>query len=175
MRTESDEVTSYKCRTCQVTFDELPLCFGADAPETWDALPDNDRARNGRLTDDVCEIDGQHFFIRGRLEIPIRSSDRVFAWLVWSSLSEVNFRRVQELWSTVGREREDPYFGWLNSALPYSPSTLNLKVLVHTRPVGERPWVELEATDHPLSVEQRDGITWERVHDIVHRLGRDGA
>ncbi len=154
---------------------ELPLCFGADAPAAWDALPESERSRRGWLTSDLCEIDGQHFFIRGRLEIPILSSDRVFAWLVWSSLSEENFRRAQERWSTAGREQEAPYFGWLSSVLPGYPSTTNLKVLVHTRAVGERPWVELEATDHPLSVEQRDGITWERVHGILHSVSNDGA
>ena len=166
---------SFTCRTCEVEQDELPLCFGADAPATWDALPESERSKRSRLTDDVCEIDGQHFFIRGRLEIAIHGSNRAFAWLVWSSLSESNYRRAQDLWSTAGREQEPPYFGWLNSALPGYPSTVNLKVLVHTRPVGERPWVELEPTEHPLSLEQRNGITWQRVHEIVHGVTHGGA
>ena len=38
---------------------------------------------------------------------------------------------------------------------------------MHTRPVGVRPYIELEATDHPLAVEQREGITWERVQEIA--------
>src|SRR5262249_21748671 len=29
------------------------------------------------------------------------------------------------------------------------PTLLNLKTNVHTRPVGERPLIELEPTDHP--------------------------
>jgi hypothetical protein len=38
---------------------------------------------------------------------------------------------------------------------------------VHTRPVGERPFVELEPTEHPLAVEQRTGITLDRVREIA--------
>src|SRR5436309_1664872 len=166
---------TYICRTCHGKHHELPLCFGADTPAAWATVPDDERARRCRLTTDLGEIDGQHFFIRGRLEIPIHSSDQVFVWLVWSTLSGMNYRRAKELWLTAGRERETPSFGWLNSLLPGYPNTLNLKLLVHTRPVGERPSVEIEPTEHPLSVEQRGGITWERVHEIVHSMGRDGA
>ncbi len=46
-------------------------------------------------------------------------------------------------------------------------TTLNLKTHVHSRPVGERPYVELEPTDHPLAVEQRTGITVDRVREIA--------
>jgi hypothetical protein len=39
--------------------------------------------------------------------------------------------------------------------------------MVHTREVGQRPRIELEPTDHPLAVEQRQGITRERVQEIA--------
>ncbi|MGW5778962.1 DUF2199 domain-containing protein [Streptomyces sp. NPDC003863] len=41
---------------------------------------------------------------------------------------------------------------------------------VHTRPIGERPLVELEPTDHVLAVEQRAGITMDRVREIAKAL-----
>jgi hypothetical protein len=44
---------------------------------------------------------------------------------------------------------------------------LNLKTHVHARPVGQRPFIELEPTDHPLAVEQRSGITMARVREIA--------
>ena len=91
-------------------------------------------------------------------------------WLAWVSLSQKNFSRACELWDKAGRENEPPYFGWLSSALPYEPPTLNLKVNLHTRPVGERPFVELEPTGHPLAVEQREGISPAKVQQIAERL-----
>ena len=53
--------------------------------------------------------------------------------------------------------------------------TLNLKTEVHTEPVGTRPHVVLEPTDHPLSVEQRSGITVRRVPEIAELLLHPGV
>jgi hypothetical protein len=76
-----------------------------------------------------------------------------------------------DLWSTPGREQEPAYFGWLSTELPtYPVSTLNLKTHVHTDQVGTRPHVVLEPTEHPLAVEQRTGITMQRVREIAEVL-----
>jgi len=81
------------------------------------------------------------------------------------------FQRTIDLWETEGREREPPYFGWLTSELPiYDPSTLSLRTHVHTQPVGTRPRIELEPTDHPLAIEQRQGISMSRVEEIAGML-----
>ncbi|MEU0851450.1 DUF2199 domain-containing protein [Streptomyces flaveolus] len=140
--------------------------YTADAPAVWDlsfAVADD-----CLLSSDQCVIRAEHYFVKGLIEIPVIGSDEVFSWGVWVSLSRDNFSRAADLWDTPGRESEKPCFGWLTTELPlYSPTTLNLKTHVHTRPVGERPYVELEPTDHPLAVEQRTGITLERVRDIA--------
>lgn len=60
-----------------------------------------------------------------------------------------------------------PYLGWLQSALPYEPTTLNLKTSVQTMPIGERPNIIVELSDHPLSIEQHHGITMARVQQIA--------
>jgi len=114
-------------------------------------------------------IDGEHFFVRANLRIPIAGRDEHFEWGVWTTLSKPNFLRMTDLWQTPGRETEPPYFGWLSPELRlvYGQSTINLKTHVHTQPVGSRPHVELEHTDHPLAVEQHHGITWERVEEIA--------
>ncbi|MEU3481942.1 DUF2199 domain-containing protein [Streptomyces sp. NPDC033753] len=94
------------------------------------------------------------------------------------SLSRESCSRAADLWDRPGREEEKPQFGRLTTDLPVcSPTTLNLKTNVHTRPIGERPYVELEPTDHPLTVEQRTGIIQDRVRAIaaaVFNPFRDG-
>lgn len=139
------------------------------APDFWRSeLADDPRSG---LSSDQCIIGGEHFFVVGLIEIPIVGTDQTFSWGVWASLSEANIIRMSELWETPGRESEPPYFGWLSTELPvYGTPTLNLKVNVHTRPVGERPFIELEPTDHPLAVEQRTGITYGRVQELAERL-----
>ncbi|MFE7803030.1 hypothetical protein [Nocardia sp. NPDC057440] len=41
---------------------------------------------------------------------------------------------------------------------------------MRTQPIGNRPLVELEPTDHPLAVEKRTGITSARVHWIAEQI-----
>ncbi len=160
----------YRCAHCGELHDGPLFSYGADAPAYWYGLPEAERDARAELSDDLCVIDEEFFFIRARLLIPVHGGPHDFEWGVWVSLSEQNFRHAIERWNEPGREREAPSFGWLSTELPLYPSTLNLKSLVHTQPVGERPLVELEATDHPLAVEQREWITLQRVQDIAEQL-----
>ncbi len=160
----------YICHHCGQFHDGPPLSYGAPAPYYWYLIPEPERARRCILSSDQCIVDGKYFFMAGTIEIPVLGSPQSFSWTVWVSLSRENFERASALWETPGREAEPPYFGWLSTRLPLYPDTLNLKTLVHTQPVGLRPSVELEPTDHPLSVEQREGIPWARVQEIAELL-----
>lgn len=142
------------------------MSYSTMAPDVWSPSFEGDP--NSMLSPDQCVIEGRHFFIRGLIEIPVIGSEDVFSWGVWVSLSRDNFARAVDVWNVEGREAEQPYFGWLGTELaPYPDSTTNLKTNAHTRPVGKRPFIELEPTDHPLAVEQRTGITQDRVREIA--------
>lgn len=160
-------MSGFICSTCGQYHEEVPMCFGPLAPALYFSIPEEERESRCVLSSDQCIIDEKHFFIIGRIVIPVTDGPEPFVWLAWVSLSEKNFERASKLWNKKGREKEPPYFGWLQSALPYSESTLNLKTLVHTKPVGERPLIELEETEHQLAVEQHHGITMSRVQKIV--------
>jgi len=164
----------YECRSCGQVHEGPPISYGVDAPALWYEIPEAERAARTELTSDLCVVDDQHFFILGNVEIPIIGSKEPFAWSVWVSLSLTNFQRTVKLWKKKGREKEPPYFGWLSTQLPCYPETLNLKTHVHTRPVGQRPFIELEPTAHPLAVEQREGISCERVQEIAETVLHDG-
>ena len=157
----------WRCGSCGQWHDDLPLASGPPAPMLWFTIPESEREQRAMLSSDLCLIDEQHGFIVGNLEIPIIGSDKLFSWDAWVSVSLPNFKRAFQLWEQVGRESEPPYFGWLSSVLPGYPETIHLKAMVQTREVGRRPHIELEPTDHPLAVEQRSGITWERVQEIA--------
>lgn len=145
------------------------MSFVAPAPEYW--TEDLADSGEGSLSADQCVINGEWFFVHGLIEIPVVDCDEPFSWGVWVSLSKQSYHRMAELWETQGREQEPPYFGWLSTDLPvYSPTTINLRTHLHTRPVGERPFIEVEPTDHPLAVEQRTGITRARVAEIADIL-----
>ena len=160
----------YRCRVCGLVHDGLPLSYGAEAPELWFTIPEEERHYRTLLSSDQCEIDNKFFFIVGNIDIPIIDMEDTFSWTVWVSLSKDNYKRAGKLWTKKGRESEPPYFGWLRTRLPVYPDTLNLKTMVHTRPVGKRPYIELEPTDHPLAIEQHQGITQERVQEFAEKI-----
>jgi hypothetical protein len=140
--------------------------FGAEAPLSYYAVAESERASRCELGSDDCVIDRQWFFVRGCLEIPVHGADEPFSWGVWVSLSEKNFRTWLENFDQQHRSHLGPFFGWLNAWLKPYPETVNLKTHVHLRDHGVRPWIELEPTDHPLAIEQRNGISIDRVAEI---------
>jgi hypothetical protein len=159
----------YTCGCCGEYHPELPMSYGADAPCYW--LEEFAADAASMLNSDLCVIKGEHYFVRGVIEIPVLGGDDVHSWGVWASLSEPNFKKTIELVDAEGREAEPSYFGWLSTELPiYEPTTVSLKTHVHTRPVGQRPWIELEPTAHPLAIEQREGISLDRVREIAQRM-----
>jgi len=162
---------SYICGTCGKTHQGAPLRWGPDAPNAWAAMAQHDREKRGELGTDQCVIDEERFFIRGQIEIPVVDVKDVFAWLVWIEVSAQDFGRMSKLWTVAGREQKDPsHSGVLANELAiYEEQTLGLKVKLHTRPVGERPFVEVVA-DHKLRDEQRDGISSHHVQDIADKL-----
>lgn len=164
-------VTGFWCSCCGQWHDEMPMAFGLNVPESL-LGPVEGREKRVEMDDDICIIRGDTsvYLVRSRLEIPMIDGPEPFAYTVWVSLSEKNFDRMLDLWQTNGRESEPPYFGWLVNSIPNYPETASLKAHVHTRPVGRRPLIELEPTDHPLAVEQREGITMAWVQEIVERV-----
>lgn len=144
----------------------LPYAYHAPAPAVW--TPDLDDDPESELQPELCVVRGEEFFLHGIIRLEVLDGDDDFDWGVWVSLSPDNYERAVDLWDTPGRETEPPYFGWLTTELPtYARSTLLLKTSVHTRPVGLRPLIVLEPTDHPLAVEQREGITVARLEEIA--------
>lgn len=165
----------FQCATCGNWHDELPLNFSFAEPYYVEELELGDRERLVSGEGDFRELprDGDtHFFIRGRIEIPIVGTNDVFTYGVWTSLSPTNYTAAK---AAYAKNREaGPFFGWLSNSFPHYPETLNLKTNVHLR-TDVRAAVELEPTDHPLAVEQREGITMERVKEIISLVMHESA
>jgi hypothetical protein len=164
-----NEPFGFECVTCGEYHVGMPS-FGWDYPVQYLLVPPVQRERRIELTSDTCVIDGTLFFVRGCLEIPVQSHEEPFSWGVWCLLSPDSFRRYEELFDRVEREAGESFFGWLCSTIPGYPETQQLKTMVRVRPWPTRPFVELEPTDHPLALEQQEGITAARAREIAERL-----
>jgi hypothetical protein len=159
----------YFCRHCGSEHDGFPS-WGADRPaDYWDVPPEK-RQTDVFLTSDSCVIADRFFFIRACLNIPILGEDESYSWGVWVSLSETSFFIWQDHYTIPARSHLGPFFGWLCSSISVYPETRRLKTHVHLRDNAQRPLIELEPTDHPLAIHQREGIAIDELARMMHQL-----
>ena len=166
----------FKCATCDEWHEGMPA-LGAWAPLAYFGIPAEERDRRCRLRSDTCVIDDTYYFVRGCLEIHVHGAEESFSYGVWVHLAPGDFATVEAAFDAPRRSHIGPFYGWLSADLDIYPPTENLKTLLHLRDDGIRPWIELEPTDHPLAVEQREGITLERLGEIfsyyMRRFGQE--
>ncbi|HXV22688.1 MAG TPA: DUF2199 domain-containing protein [Alphaproteobacteria bacterium] len=162
---------AWACRCCGRQYRTLPLDFAFDAPIYWGQLSEDER-KNAFLNSDICKI-GEDRFIRGCIDIPVLGREERFVWGAWTSLSKASLQRAYELWDAREIAPDEPArFGWLSNEMKivYGVSTLNLKTKVRFRPDNLRPLIQVEPSDHPLAREQAEGITLDRVQEVVATL-----
>jgi len=167
----SGPAEGFKCSTCGQWHEGVILDVGHKYPDHYFGVPESERANliwcDPPQNPDFCVIEKRDRFVRGCLAVPIKGRVEEFVFGVWTSLSETNFNRAFSLWRDEVPPNEPGYFGWLCNRLPTFENTLQLKTKVHLRNGNLRPRVELEPTNHPLSIAQREGISWEHVCRII--------
>jgi hypothetical protein len=148
-------------------------------PDSWpgDAAPRPNSevlTSSNILTEDFCILNGEHFFVRCLLRLPlVTKPDISFGFGIWASLSSANFDLYLETFD--GGEQGDlgPWFGWFSNRLNGYPDTMGLKCNVQPQADRQRPLILLEPTQHPLAVEQRAGVTFDRVLELYALYGHD--
>jgi hypothetical protein len=86
----------FKCGGCGEWHEGMPG-FGASAPLHYYSIPEAERAARCELTADTCVVDGESFFVRGCIEIPVHGANEPFIWGAWVSLSPGNFQQFAGL------------------------------------------------------------------------------
>lgn len=156
----------FSCKCCGDEHEGIPdLAF--DAPSYYEQLSEEQKRTIATKSEDFCIIADEDFFIRGILLIPIIGLDTQFGLGVWVSLSRENFKRYIELYEASDVSGEGPYFGWFSNHMPWYPETLSLKTNVHLQPYPHRPQIELQPTDHPLSMHQHHGIDLATLQEFI--------
>jgi hypothetical protein len=162
----SDRIV-YRCTQCEKVHEGLPA-IAYDAPLHYYELSEDERVNKAVLTDDLCGIGGEQWFVRAVLEIPVIGHAEKLEWGVWGSLSEANFRRYRDSFDDSHQSRIGPMFSWFSSRLPGYPDTLNLRCRIVPRDARQRPLVEFHPDDgHALVLDQRNGISLERAIAFV--------
>lgn len=161
---------------CEYHFEGFDTGCGFDFVRHVNAMSEKERSKKLQIGNGFAILDGKHFFVQGNIFLRVNDGepDEAFAWTVWVKVTPESFNTIVEHWETPGREDIVPSQpGILCSAfIPSYPKTLNMEVGVYTIQLGQPLFIILTASDHPLSVEQRNGITRARREEI-ERLGSE--
>lgn len=159
---------TYTCPCCGRTEVGLPaLVF--DRPYAAAAIAQAQFESRVRLTDDLCAVDGEHFFIRSVLELPIVGETDSVEFGVWGSVSAQNFEHYLTACAEHREADLEPMFSWFSNELPlYEPTTLNLRANVVPKGGGRRPCISFDPSqDHPLIRDLACGISRERAIEFA--------
>ncbi len=165
---------TFRCGVCGEEHEGLPD-IAYNAPELYLAIPDDERDQRCFLNADLCVIDGEHYFLRGVIKVPIRDFDDSFGWGAWACVSEPDFQRHLDLWDAEDVSGESPFPGRLANSLRHYPETLDLTVAVVLQNDGMRPFLQLVSGEHPLAVDQRDGISIDRAVELAGKVLHSGG
>jgi len=160
----------YKCSCCNEVFDQMSLCFGSQFPAYYFAIPEEEREQRIQLEESLCVIDEKYFFHRGRLTIPIIDYHEDLVFNVWTSISEENFYQRVELWEDESRANQEPYFGWMQTNVPTYGETLSLQSIAIEQGLELIPEIKIIEENHPLKMDQENGITLEKAISIVDQI-----
>ena len=76
------------------------------------------------------------------------------------------------LWSDSNRTKEEPYFGWLQTSVPSYGDTINLKTISIEQEVGFIPEIIIIEEGHSLTLDQENGISYQKAVEIVDSIIR---
>lgn len=151
----------------------MPLCFGGEFPDYYFSVPPNERDQRIKITESLCVVDNEHFFHKGRITIPIIDHTENLVFNVWTSISEENFKKRNDLWEDPNRVNEDPYFGWLQTIVPTYGDTINIKTMTYEQGVGLIPAIKVIEENHPLAIDQQNGINFKTAIGKVEKILRE--
>jgi hypothetical protein len=168
---------TYICSHCGQEHEGLPTDWGYQLPDEVHALNYLDRYTRSRSNRDLCTLDEVRFFFRALL--PIRLSEQTeeeyFTWGVWIEVD----KSVHDLYLRSWDEDITNFTGLqgrLANDIKVHAGSIDLPVSIRFLPGTERPKLELlPEVSHAIAIEQRNGISGKRHHDILVELGHFGA
>src|SRR6266576_2807982 len=155
-----DEVLCSVCGQAH-SLDQSELVFGL--PDELFELSEKERTDRCDISDDVCALDRERFFIRGLLPLPVKGREKVYCIGMWAEVSVEVFGRIYKRWSDPDQADEPRLPATLANQLPlHTWSTHALPVLIQLIGPKSRPEFFVQSREHDLYCEQTAGIDEHR-------------
>jgi hypothetical protein len=159
---------TYVCSVCGREHEGPPLAY--DFPpipaSVGAAVARDEVGRRTRRTDDQFFLDGERFWVKGLLELPVVDAAKPLLFGVWVEVEADVLEAIARAWDTADPE-QTRFAGTFDTIVwPYR-NALGLPVGLDYRSREKRPQVVVLDAVHELGREQRDGITLDRVRELA--------
>ena len=163
-------MAKFHCEACGQDHDLSNVAIALQRPYHYFEVPEKERASRIKINDDLCSIDGKLFLIRGVLQIPIKGTDGTFDWGLWALIDRSDFDRYLKLWDVEIDPDEPPMPGLLSGNPPGYPEANLTDLTIHLQSGGQRPLFKVVDSDQQLAIDQREGISFEKIHPLIEKL-----
>jgi len=157
----------FACAVCGETHAGETRDIRMGLPQPIFLLDEDEREHRSWVGEDAAILDGERFFVRALLELPIAGEEGYFGYGAWVEVSEPAYAALVELWHDEDGWRSEPFAGTLANELSPYAFTDGLPVRLRLRDVRLLPLVELEDGEHELVRAQRHGISPHRAHQLA--------
>ncbi len=156
----------FTCSTCGRYHEEELRDVRTGLPEEIFELPEQERELRARVGSDFAQLDGDRFYVRALLTLPILDEGAGFGWGVWVRVEQRVAGELRAHWQDA-EAAGCTFAGELAVELPGYGSTLGLEGTLRLRSVELLPAFELAESGHALGLEQREGISLERARELA--------
>jgi hypothetical protein len=157
----------FACAVCGETHAGETRDIRMGLPQPIFLLDEEERERRSWVGEDSAILDGERFFVRALVELPIAGEEGYFGYGAWIEVSEPDYAALVELWHDEDGWRSEPFPGTLANELSPYAFTDGLPVRLRLRDFRLLPLVELEDGEHELVRAQRHGISPHRAHQLA--------
>ncbi len=158
---------SYTCEVCGEAHAGEVRDIRMSLPQPIYLLDEDERRERAYVEDDFAVLDGERYFVRALLELPIYGEEGYFGYGAWVEVTKDDVAALGKLWHDDDGQRAEPFAGTLANELNPYAFTDGLPVRIRLRDVRLLPLVELEDADHELVRAQRNGISSHRAHQLA--------
>ncbi|MBA8884543.1 DUF2199 domain-containing protein [Dokdonella fugitiva] len=158
---------TYICETCGKEHSGWPPDIGFQRPDEVWAIPEPTRVERAQANNDLCILDGERFFIRAILYVPLSGHEESWGLGLWIEVSQDDFDVYYHLYDEDASSAE-PFPGRIANALKAYPQALGAEVSVKLGTAKDRPVLTFPRdTNVDLGVAQREGLSDAALHEAI--------
>ncbi len=126
--------------------------------------------KNSKLSDDLCQINWERYFVRSVLPIPMNDFGYNYHFGIWVEVSEEDFNMIVETWQDENPTPNEILGVLANDIQYFQQPTDGLKGVLKLVDQNKRPQFYLRQYNHELCQDQKNGVSSQKAASFNHLL-----